>query len=66
VQERDDADLRARLQAQMLAERHLDEPWPGFDDQALVELLIQTCLVTLTEAAPGLPQGHTIWHAPSS
>lgn len=66
VREVDDGDLRARLQRQMLAERHLAEPWPGFDDQVLVELLVETCLVTMTAPAFGLEAGHTVWHAPAA
>lgn len=56
-------DLRAALTAQFLAERDMKEPWPGFDDQVLIEFGIERCLVTLTHARDGLPQGHTIWHA---
>ena len=55
--------LRASLTEQFLREHHLEEPWPGFDDQALVEFRIERCLITLTEARDGLPAGHTIWHA---
>jgi hypothetical protein len=51
------------LTAQFLAERHLAEPWPGFDDQALIEFRIAGCLLTLTEAREGFPAGHTVWRA---
>jgi hypothetical protein len=61
--EPDDAQLRAALTEQFLREHHLDEPWPGFDEQALVEFLIERCLVTLTEAGDDLPRGHTVWSA---
>jgi len=47
---------------QMLAERNLNEPWPGFDEQVLFEFLIASCLATMTLADDVLPAGHTIWH----
>jgi len=59
-----DAGLRATLTEQFLAERSLDEPWVGFEDQVLVAFEIERCLLTLTEASPGLVAGHTIWLAP--
>jgi hypothetical protein len=65
VTEPSDAPLRATLTAQFLAERKLDEPWPGFDAQALIEFRIATCLLTLTETRNGLPAGHTVWRAGS-
>ncbi len=37
ITELDDPALRATLTKQFLAERNLEEPWPGFDDQALIE-----------------------------
>ncbi len=49
--------------SQFLAERELDVRWPGFETQVLFELEIERCLLTLTEAAYGLPTGHSIWHA---
>jgi hypothetical protein len=61
VQERDDPDLRRTLTAQFLRERQLAEPWPGFDEQTLVEFTIERCLITLTEARDALPAGHTVW-----
>jgi hypothetical protein len=63
ITELDDAELRRELTGQFLAERKLEEPWPGFDDQALIEFGIERCLITLTAARDGLPAGHTIWHA---
>jgi len=63
VQELDDPPLREQLTAQLLAERSLNEPWPGFDDEALLELHLERVLVTLTFARDGLPAGHTIWRA---
>jgi hypothetical protein len=63
VHELDDADLFRRLKEQCLAERDLTEPWPGFDEQALVELRIERALVTLTHPRHGLAAGHTVWAA---
>ncbi len=48
---------------QMVAERKLTEPWPDFERQTLVEFLVGSCLLTLTEMYEGLPAGHTIWTA---
>ncbi len=63
IEELDDADLRERLTTQLLAERSLNEPWPGFEDEPLLELHLERVLVTLTFARDGLPAGHTIWRA---
>jgi hypothetical protein len=58
-----DSHLVTSLTKQVLVERNLDEPWPGFAQQTLVEFKLDRVLVTLTEARDGLPQGHSIWHA---
>lgn len=63
VRETADVALRDSLTAQFLAERSMDEPWPGFEDQVLLEFLIDRALVTLTTPAYGLPAGHTVWRA---
>lgn len=63
VTELDEPELRRDLTAQVLAERHMNDPWPGFAEEALVELRIDCCLVTLTEARNGFPAGHTVWRA---
>ena len=63
IEELDDPDLRERLTTQLLAERSLNEPWPGFEDEPLLELHLERVLVTLTFARDGLPAGHTIWRA---
>ncbi len=62
VVELQDAGLRAALTEQFVTEHHLAEPWPGFEDQALVEFNLERCLLTLTAARDGLPAGHTTWH----
>lgn len=61
--ELDDAALRQTLSEQVLAERSMTEPWPGFDDEPLLELHLERVLVTLTFARDGLPGGHTTWRA---
>ena len=61
AREHDDPRLRSALTAQFLRERRLPEPWPGFNEQVLVEFTVERCLVTLTEARDGLPAGHTVW-----
>lgn len=61
AQELDDASLRERLTAQILAERNLDEPWPGFESEPLMELQLDSVLITLTpgprRASPATPSG---------
>lgn len=63
IEELDDAQLREGLTTQLIAERSLNEPWPGFDNEPLLELQLERVLVTLTFARDGLPAGHTIWTA---
>ena len=64
VQEREDPELRQRLTEQLLAERSLREPWPGFENEPLFELYVERVLVTMTLPDRGLPVGHTVWTAP--
>ena len=54
--------LWERIASQLLTERALPDRWPDFDAQVLFELLIERCLLTLTQAGEGFPAGHTIWH----
>lgn len=61
VEELDDPALRAELTSQILVERDLAEPWPGFNHEPLLELHLESVLITLTLARDGLPAGHTIW-----
>jgi hypothetical protein len=56
-----DAALRASLTRQVVAEHDLLAPWDGFETEELVELKLDRCLLTLTEAQDGFPAGHTIW-----
>lgn len=53
--------LREELTAQLLAERGLAEPWPGFESEPLVEFHLESVLITLTQARDSLPAGHTVW-----
>jgi hypothetical protein len=62
VEELDDPSLRAELTTQFLAERQMQEPWPGFGDQVLVEFTLDRCLLTLTAPRDDFPAGHTVWH----
>jgi hypothetical protein len=38
------------------------EPWPGFEDEMLFELLVESCLLTRTPGHGG-PYDHTVWSA---
>jgi hypothetical protein len=60
-----DRALWERIASQMLAERSLTDRWPGFEAQVLFEFWVDRCLVTLTQAADGLPAGHTVWQYPT-
>lgn len=61
VREVDDDGLRKKLTDQLLAERDLDELWPGFEDEVLFELEVERCLLTVTRDRDGLRAGHTTW-----
>jgi len=61
VRELADPTLRERLTRQLLSERGLAEPWPGFDAEPLFELQAERVLVTLTLPDHGLPAGHSMW-----
>ena len=63
IEELDDGALRERLTTQILAERNMAEPWPGFDEEPLLELHLDRVLITLTQGRDGLPAGHTVWTA---
>ena len=51
-----------RIALQTLAERSVNERWPGFEAQVLFEFRVEHCLLTLTRADAGFPAGHTSWH----
>ena len=61
IEELVDPPLRERLTAQILTERSMSEPWPGFEKEPMLELHLDRVLVTLTEARDGLTAGHTVW-----
>jgi hypothetical protein len=61
IVEHTDPTLRAALSKQFFAERNMVEPWPGFDDETLIEYRIERVLLTLTHERDDLPAGHTIW-----
>lgn len=63
ISESADPTLRAALTAQLLAERHMQGTWPGFEDQTVIEFGIERCLLTLTQERDGLPAGHTVWQS---
>jgi hypothetical protein len=58
-----DPAIRGKVKEQMLADRD-GELWPGWDDDALFELGVQSCLLTLTRPDGGFPAGATAWRAP--
>jgi hypothetical protein len=61
---RDDAALRQTIDAVFLAERDMRERPPGFDEQDLFELHIDTCLLTRTKGHGDWEPRHTFWKAP--
>jgi hypothetical protein len=50
------------VRAQVLAERD-GKVWPGFEEEAVFELGLDRCLLTLTQAEGAFPAGPTIWKA---
>jgi hypothetical protein len=50
------------VREQVLAERE-GKVWPGFDEEAVFELVLERCLLTLTQAEQAFPAGPTIWKA---
>jgi hypothetical protein len=59
-----DAAVKRRFGEQLLVERKQEELWPSFDQDRLFELLIDRCLLMLTQAEAPFPQGPTVWQAP--
>ena len=62
ARETKDPAVRTTLAEQVRVERDQESNWPGFDEQVLIELLVDRCLLTLTIAQEGFPAGHTAWH----
>ena len=50
------------VRGQVLAERD-GKVWPGFEEEAVFELGLERCLLTLTQAEGAFPAGPTIWKA---
>jgi hypothetical protein len=60
----DDAAVRARIAQQYLVqERSMHEEPPGFADEHLFELFVNTCLVTKTTGHGDWNPQHTVWRA---
>jgi hypothetical protein len=60
-----DAGTAAAVRRQVLAER-AGNVWPGFDEEAIFELSLESCLLTLTQADGRFLAGPTIWRAGSA
>ena len=50
------------VREQVLTERD-GKVWPGFEEEAVFELVLERCLLTLTQAEDAFPAGPTIWKA---
>ncbi len=57
-----DAEVIRLVRGQVLAERD-GKVWPGFEDEAVFEIRLERCLLTLTQAEGAFPAGPTIWKA---
>jgi hypothetical protein len=57
-----DAEAIGVVRAQVLGERD-GKVWPGFEEEAVFELTLERCLLTLTQAEGAFPAGPTIWAA---
>jgi Pyridoxamine 5'-phosphate oxidase len=55
--------VRRAVDRAFLAERHLDAAPPGFDEQTLVEFLVETCLLTRTTGHGDWAPRHEVWPA---
>lgn len=62
AERRNDPQLRATVEIVYFAGLGLEQPWPGFEEEVLFELLIESCLVTRTPGHGG-PYDHTVWKA---
>ena len=64
AQSTSDPAVRARIATQYLAqERGMTEDPPGFDDEQLFELLVNTCLTTKTTGHGDWNPQHSVWKA---
>jgi hypothetical protein len=64
AERRTNPELRAAVAKVYFEGLKLDTPWPGFEDEAFFELLIESCLLTMTPGHGG-PYNHTLWKAPA-
>ncbi|MEX2394334.1 MAG: pyridoxamine 5'-phosphate oxidase family protein [Actinomycetota bacterium] len=60
-----DASVVERTSRQLFAERDTSDPWPGFNENVLVELMVDRALLMLTEPIAPFPKGPTAWRPPS-
>jgi hypothetical protein len=58
-----DGETAGLVRGQVLAERG-GKVWPGFEEEAVFELSLASCLLMLTQADDRFPAGPTIWRAP--
>ena len=64
AEQKADPTLRARIAQQyLIVEREMTEEPPGFDDEQLFELRINTCLTTKTTGHGDWNPQHTVWKA---
>jgi hypothetical protein len=59
AERRDDPQLRAAVESLYFGGLGV-EPWEGFEEEVLFELLIESCLLTRTPGHGG-PYDHTVW-----
>jgi hypothetical protein len=57
-----DAGIVSVVRGQVLTERD-GKVWPGFAEEAVFEVGLERCLLTLTQAEGAFPAGPTIWRA---
>ena len=62
AREIEDPEVRQVVRQQLRTERD-GVLWPDFDRQALFELLVERCLLTVTSDGGPFPKGSTIWKA---
>jgi hypothetical protein len=62
VSEVADAEVIRVVRGQVLTERD-GKVWPGFEEEAVFELHLERCLLTLTQPEDAFPAGPTIWKA---
>ena len=58
-----DTATHAAVRDQVLRDR--GQLWPDYGDLTLFELLVASCLLTLTQPQDGFPKGPTVWKSPA-